>query len=177
MNQSEEVISALTHCYHLSPSLSRIQKTGRQLKLDLDKLLESYGDDEPSGPDMEYEPEFSELTIAAQSKAEQQVGDKVIAAEDADYTEVLKIGPKILKKSKDLRVAVIMAEAALNRDGFASFGQVLEYISRVLDEHWDTVHPQLDADDDNDPTERVNSLVGLIGDTGIVRQVRHATLR
>jgi len=146
------------------------------LKLDLDKLLEGFGDDEPSGPDMEYEPEFSELTIAAQSKGEQQVGDQVKEAEDADYAEVIKLGSKLLKKTIDLRVAIYLAEASLNREGFPGFVQVLEYVRRALDVYWDSAHPQLDAEDDNDPTERVNALVGLVGDQGVLRQLRRAPL-
>ena len=66
------------------------------MALDLEKLLESFGDEEPSGEDLEYGQEFAELEIAAQSKGEQQVGDNVIEAEDADYAEVLKVGKSLL---------------------------------------------------------------------------------
>jgi type VI secretion system protein ImpA len=38
------------------------------------------------------------------------------------------------------------------------------------------VHPQLDADDDDDPTERVNALLGLVDDQGMLRQIRRAPL-
>ena len=144
------------------------------MKLDIDKLLEGFGDDEPSGPDFEYEPDFGELQIAAQPKGEQQVGDQVIEAEDADYSEVVKIGTGLLEKTMDLRVAVYLAEAGVNRSGFPALAQVLEYIKRGLEEYWDTIHPQLDADDDNDPMERVNALIGLLGDTTVLRQVRRA---
>ena len=125
---------------------------------------------------MEYEPEFSELTIAAQSKGEQQVGDQVKEAQDPDYAEVIKLGSKLLKKTIDLRVAIYLAEASLNREGFPGFVQVLEYVRRALDTYWDSAHPQLDAEDDDDPTERVNALIGLVGDQGVLRQLRRAPL-
>ena len=146
------------------------------MALDLDKLLGSFGGDEPSGPDCEYDPAFAELAIAAEPKSEAQVGDQVNEAEDADYGEVMKLAPALLEKTRDLRVAVLLAEATVNRKGFGGFAQVLEYMHRSLVEYWDSVHPQLDVEDDNDPTERVNALKGLIDEQRMLRQVRRASL-
>ena len=146
------------------------------MALELEILLQSFGDDEPSGPDFEYEQEFANLMIAAQSKAEQQVGDQVIEAETADYSEVMKLATELLAKTKDLRIAVVLAEATLNRRGFAGFAVVVAYIRQVLEGYWDSVHPQLDADDDNDPTERLNAVLGLMGEEGVLQQLRRAPL-
>ncbi|WP_157888264.1 type VI secretion system protein TssA [Neptunicoccus sediminis] len=146
------------------------------MSLDLDTVLGGFDGEEPSGPDLEYDAAFSDLAIAATAKGEQQVGDKVIEAEDADYAEVVKLGEALLEKTMDLRIAVYLAEAGLNRHGYPYFAQVLDYIRRALQDYWDTVHPQLDADDDNDPTERVNALVGLVDDDTVLRQLRRAPL-
>lgn len=146
------------------------------MSLDLEKLLAGFGEEEPSGPDLEYDAQFSDLTIAATAKGEQQVGNKVILAEDADFAEMIKLGEALLEQTMDLRVAVYLAEASLNRTGFPGFSYVLEYIKQALRDYWDTVHPQLDADDDNDPTERVNALVGLVDDATVLRQLRRAPL-
>jgi len=144
--------------------------------LAVDKLLGNLGEDAPSGLDREHDPECAVLEIAAQSKPEQQVGDQVIEAEDANYSDVMKLAPAILERSRDLRVAVYLAEAALNRDGFGSFAVVLEYVRRALEEYWSSVHPQLDEDDGDDPTERVNALLGLVKSDGVLRQLRFAPL-
>lgn len=146
------------------------------MSLDLEKVLAGFGEEEPSGPDLEYDAQFSDLTIAATAKGEQQVGTKVLAAEDADFAEMVKLGEALLEKTMDLRVAIYLAEASLNRNGFPAFSYVLEYIKQALRDYWDTVHPQLDADDDNDPTERVNALVGLVDDATVLRQLRRAPL-
>ncbi|MEM7440304.1 MAG: type VI secretion system protein TssA [Pseudomonadota bacterium] len=146
------------------------------MELDPEDLLAGFGDDEPAGPDLEYDPEFSELAIAATPKGEQQVGDNVIEGEDADFSEVLKIGRNLLDRTMDLRVAVYMAEAALNREGFPLFASIMRYIHGTLMMHWDSVHPQLDADDDNDPTERMNALRGLAGSDTVIKQLRRAAL-
>lgn len=146
------------------------------MELDPEELLTGFGEEEPSGPDLEYDPEFAELMIAATPKAEQQVGDKVKEGEDADFSEVLKIGRSLMDRTIDLRVAVYMAEASLNREGFPLFAQVMRYVHGSLMMFWDTVHPQLDADDDNDPTERMNALRGLADADTVLRQVRRAPL-
>ena len=146
------------------------------MSLNLNTLLAGFDGEEPSGPDLEYDAAFSDLAIAATAKGEQQVGDKVIDAEEADYAEVLKLGESLLEQTMDLRIAVYLAEAGLARKGYPYFAQVLDYIRRALAEYWDTVHPQLDADDDNDPTERVNALVGLVDDATVLRQLRRAPL-
>lgn len=146
------------------------------MELDLDDLLAGFGEAEPAGPDLEYDPTFSELTIAATPKAEQQVGDKIIPAEEPDYAEVLRLGRELMERTIDIRVAVYMAEAALNREGFPLFARILRYIEGALERHWEHVHPQLDAEDDDDPTERVNALRGLADPETVLRQLRRAPL-
>lgn len=146
------------------------------MELDPEELLAGFGDDEPSGPDLEYDSEFADLQIAATPKGEQQVGDKVIAAEEADFSEVLKVGKGLMGRTMDIRVAIYMCEAGLNREGFPLFASLMRYIHGSLMLHWDTVHPQLDADDDNDPTERMNALRGLADSDTVLKQLRRAPL-
>src|SRR6185295_2726517 len=42
--------------------------------------------------------------------------------------------------------------------------------------YWDSVHPQLDPDDGNDPTMRVNTLVALRDEDAILRAARETPL-
>ena len=132
--------------------------------------------DSPCGDDLEYDPDFVELETLAKPKDEQQVGDAVIAGEAVDFNDVGKRALELLGRSKDLRIAVILGEAVLHTDGFDAFGKVMEYIDRVLDLHWDNVHPMLDADDDDDPTMRVNAIRGLTGADTMLKAVRWAPL-
>jgi type VI secretion system protein ImpA len=46
-------------------------------------------------------------------------------------------------------------------EGFAGLQQGLALIRHLTELRWDSIHPQLDPEDDNDPTERVNILVSL----------------
>ncbi|MEX0970450.1 MAG: type VI secretion system protein TssA [Paracoccaceae bacterium] len=146
------------------------------MNIDVEALIEPFDGDSPCGEDLEYDPDFVELETLAKPKGEQQVGDAVIAGEAVDFNDVGKRALELLGRSKDLRIAVILAEAALHTDGFDAFGKVMDYIDRVLDVYWDTVHPMLDADDDDDPTMRVNAVRGLVGTDTVLRAVRWAPL-
>ena len=48
-------------------------------------------------------------------------------------------------------------------------------INALLRDYWAELHPRLDADDDNDPTVRINALTGLTCDTNI-RLLRESIL-
>lgn len=144
--------------------------------IDVDALLASFGDDAPSGEDLEYDPDFSAMELAAQPGEERQVGDSVIAAEDPDWKEVIAAAQVVLGRSKDIRAAVILANAALKTEGIPAFEEVLRYVRGCLEEFWDSVHPQLDEDDDDDPTMRINATFGLSDDDKVVRALRFAPL-
>ena len=144
--------------------------------MDLDVLLQNLGDDAPSGEDLECDPVFTELEIAATHGEERQAGDEILPPEDPDYKEVATKALEILERSHDLRAAVFLAEANLRLTGFVGFAEATGYITRCLDEYWASCHPQLDEDDDNDPTMRVNAIRALVDDARILRGVRRAPL-
>ena len=144
--------------------------------MDIDALLQSHGDDAPSGEDLEDDPVFTELEIAATHGEERQMGDDILPPEDPDYKEVAAKAQDILARSHDLRAGIFLAEAQLRLKGFPGFADAISYLARCLDEYWDTCHPQLDADDDNDPTMRINAILTLVDDARILRGVRRAPL-
>lgn len=129
--------------------------------LDVETLLAEVSPDLPSGPDLEYDDAFSEMERAAQGKPEQQYGETVIEAEEPEWKEVKTHSLGVLARSKDLRAAVYLAQATLVEDGLASFRDGLAIVHGFMDRYWASLHPQLDPDDDNDPTIRANTLNGL----------------
>ncbi|MFP4044330.1 MAG: type VI secretion system protein TssA [Rhodosalinus sp.] len=142
----------------------------------MDEFFKTHGEDAPSGPNLEYEPVFAEMEIAAQPGEERQMGNAVIEAEDPDYRTVAAKAREVLDLSHDLRAAVYLAQAELSTDGLGGFADVLGYIRYCLEEHWETCHPQLDAEDDDDPTMRVNAVLGLAGADTVIRALRRAPL-
>lgn len=54
-------------------------------KYDIEALLVPVDDAAPSGPNLEYDLEFTALEQAAAPKAEKSMGDSVIAAEEPNW--------------------------------------------------------------------------------------------
>ena len=142
----------------------------------MDALLTSRSDDAPSGENLEYEPVFAELERAAQPGEEKQVGEDIVAGDPPNYGDVIEKATAVLEQSHDLRAAVHLALAELNVNGFAGFASVTGYIRGCLEQFWDTCHPQLDEEDDNDPTMRVNAVLGLADERMMLRPIRMAPL-
>lgn len=139
-------------------------------------LLQSKGDDAPSGDNLEYDPVFTEMELAAQPKEETQIGDEITEAADPDYPEVIDKAMDVLARSHDLRAAVFLADAILHTEGLTGFANVTAYIRGCLEQFWDSCHPELDEDDDNDPTMRINAVGGLAGADTVLRSLRRAPL-
>jgi type VI secretion system protein ImpA len=144
--------------------------------LDVDQLLAPISDDAPSGENLEYEPEFGELERSAQGTDEHVMGDEVVEAQEPDWREVKKQAEELLGKTKDLRVGVLLTRAALNIHGPEGLADGTAVLRGMVERYWDTVHPQLDAEDDDDPTFRVNSVLPLSDAGGVLRDISRMIL-
>jgi type VI secretion system protein ImpA len=116
------------------------------------------------------------MEMAAQPGEERQIGEEVIAAHEPNYREVADKAIAVLERSHDLRAAGNLALAKLRLNGLPGFAEVTGYVRGCVEEYWDTCHPQLDAEDDNDPTMRVNAVRGLADADGLLRAIRLAPL-
>ena len=139
---------------------------------DLEPLLAAMSLEAPSGLDLEYDADFSRMEKAAQGTPDQEFGATKIEGAPADWDEVRDAALSILRRSKDLRAATYLAEAELFRVGIVGFRDVLLIVKSYVEQFWETVFPQLDADDDDDPTIRINALAGLCKVGGVIRQMR-----
>ncbi|HKQ68309.1 MAG TPA: type VI secretion system protein TssA, partial [Polyangiaceae bacterium] len=75
----------------------------------------------------------------------------------------------------DLRIAAHLARALGQSQGYEGFSQGLGLLRGLIEGFWDTLHPLLDPDDDNDPTMRVNALAAL-AEPGFLNMLRSAPL-
>ena len=146
------------------------------MDIDVEALLLEFDGDSACGDDLEYDPDFIELETISKPKEDQQVGNSVLAGEEVDFSKVAELALGILGRTKDVRAAVFLAEACLHTEGFVPFERVLAYIHGALDRYWACVYPELDEDDDDDPTMRVNAIRGLAGGDTVMRAVRRAAL-
>ncbi len=143
--------------------------------IDSEDLLASIDAGAPTGPDLEYDPAFIALEDALRARPEQQFGDVVVAEEAVDWGEVLRLAVEILTRSKDLRAAVYLTQALARLQHLAGLAQGLALIRGLLERYWDTLHPQLDPDDDLDPTARTNAILSLCDPEQLLSPLRGAS--
>lgn len=128
------------------------------------------------GPDLEYHPSFLELIASARSRPEQQLGDSIIAAREPDWCTVLEQGLALAQRSRDLRIAAVVTQAATEIHGLSGFADGLALIRTWLERHWDDLHPALNFDGEHDPLIRMNALAALADPEGALKSVRKAQL-
>jgi type VI secretion system protein ImpA len=140
--------------------------------LDAGSLLEVVSDDSPAGPNLEFDADFGALERAAQGKPEQQYGGTIIPAEEPDWKEVEKQASSLLERTRDLRVMTQLGVARLHLSGLPAFAEVVSMTQQLLETRWDEIHPQLDPEEDNDPTLRANALLRLTHPVDVLRFLR-----
>lgn len=143
--------------------------------LDAGVLLAEISPGNPCGDDVEYDPDFLELELAVHGKPDAQYGQTVVAATPPDWKAAQALSLALLAKSHDVRVAGHLSRALLHRQGFSGLAEGLTLIEQMLEQRWDHLYPQLDPDDDNDPTARINALAVLAA-AGMLVDVRDAPL-
>jgi type VI secretion system protein ImpA len=146
------------------------------LAVDIESYLEAIDSENVCGEDLQYDAEFIALEQAIKGKPEQQVGDTIQAAEPPNWREVKKSAEQLLSRTRDLRVLVSFLRALIATEGFAGFNDGMALIKALVEQRWDSIYPQLDPDDDNDPTERVNILMSLCDHETILRPLQQTPL-
>ena len=140
----------------------------------IENLLAAFADGSPCGPDLEYDPQYIALESAARVKPEQQIGETIIPAEQPDWADVRKQAEALLQRSKDLRVAVLLARALVRRNNLPGLCDGLTLLHGLLDRYWDFVHPVPDPDDPEDIIIRLNALAPLGDSEALLLDVRSA---
>ncbi|MGH7304892.1 MAG: type VI secretion system protein TssA [Candidatus Rokuibacteriota bacterium] len=144
--------------------------------LDVGTVLAETRELPPCGPNLEHDLSFFELEEAARGKPEQRTGDAVKPAEDPNWAKVMDRAQAMLHRSKDLRVAVHLTRALASTEGLPGLATGLSLIHGLLERYWDGIHPLLEADRDNDPTERLNALAPLIDPEVVIKDLRDTYL-
>jgi len=132
--------------------------------IDVDVLVKELSAAAPAGADVEFDPAYFALEKLAQGTPESVMGDEVKPAEEPDFGAVKKAALALFEKTRDLRVAMILATALLKEDGLVGFRDGVALIKGFLEKLWDQFYPKLDPSDNNDPMIRINILKGFDGD-------------
>jgi type VI secretion system protein ImpA len=144
-----------------------------------EELLKPVSEEAPCGEDLSYDPGFQAMETKARGTPETQFSE----AKPPDWKEVRSHCLELFVRSKDLRVAVILAVAELELSGLPGFREVLALVAGLLERYWVNFHPQLDPGENNDPLERMNIVASLatpIGSYGdhlrVLERLRSAPL-
>ncbi|MCR6632326.1 MAG: type VI secretion system protein TssA [Magnetospirillum sp.] len=130
--------------------------------LDLDAILAPLAEGDGCGADLHdaADSPFHDIDEARRSDDDLPQGVWVHDRKQADWDQVVALCQKVLaRRSKDLRVAARLAEALVNRDGFAGLGPALSMIEALCRRFWPGLHPRVD--EDGDLSGRANAIALL----------------
>jgi type VI secretion system protein ImpA len=125
--------------------------------MDLQDLLKPIADDKPSGEDFTYHDSFLDLERAAKGKAADQFSE----GEEPDWKEVRDKAQEVLRQSKHLRAAVLLTLSLIKLENAEGLRDGFGLVRGITENFWPDLYPKLDPDDNNDPTERLNTLNDL----------------
>lgn len=129
--------------------------------IDIDPLLEPVSESAPCGDDLLLSPEFDAIQEARRSDdATLDQGEWVTDLKTADWSAVAKSCNELLtSRSKDLRLAVWLAEAATRLHGFAGLADGYRVVAGLCERYWDDIHPTAE---DGDAELRIGNLTWLL---------------
>ena len=130
--------------------------------INVEDLLLPVSPETPAGEDIAYDTAMQALETAMQGKPETQFS----AAEEPNWKEILRLSTELAKRSKNLRVIVILTVSLLKTEGLTGFRDGISLLQKTIEQYWDALYPSLDPDDNNDPTERVNIIAALLTSSG-----------
>lgn len=124
----------------------------------IEALSKPVSEEMPSGENLEYDPQYQEMEDLFETKPESSLEGYDKDDAGPDWKGVEKLSRALLARTRDLRVQVYAVIASIHTSDLLVFRDNLKLLKIYLDEFWDTVHPQLDPEDNNDPTLRLNTL-------------------
>ncbi|WP_321963550.1 ImpA family type VI secretion system protein [Paraburkholderia sp. J7] len=135
-------------------------------------------EDLPCGVDLEYDPEFVVLGAAVAARSEAQYGDFVGVPDPVNWTDVERDCRRLMMRSKDIRLAVLYTRCCTRTRAAAGLAEGLALLSAWLAAWPETIHPQLDVDEDRDAALeiRMNAMQSLTDTDGLLSDLREIAL-
>ena len=136
------------------------------MAIDVEALLQPVAPDKPCGVNLDavFDADFDQVRqMVAGPAGEGMVYDpsQEGAAKEPDWRGVRDRCLKLLTKTKDVRVVTYLTLALLKLEGLAGLRDGLKLLRGMLERYWSDVYPELDREDDNDPTQRMNAIASL----------------
>ncbi|HEU4373526.1 MAG TPA: type VI secretion system protein TssA [Telluria sp.] len=112
----------------------------------IEELLAPVSEDHPCGEDLAFSSELDAIAKARQADDPSiEQGAWITTLKEADWKFVASGCAKLIKtRSKDLRLAVWLAEASAKTAGFRGLGDSLLVAAALCERYWDGLYPQPD---------------------------------
>lgn len=129
--------------------------------LNFNQLLEPISEESPAGEDLAFSVEVDAINHARKfDDPSLDQGEWVVALKEADWEFAYERCVKLLdSKTKDLRLAAWLTEAAAKTRQFEGLAAGFELLAELCDRYWDTLHPVVE---DDDVAQRVGNLTWLL---------------
>jgi type VI secretion system protein ImpA len=116
--------------------------------LNLDSLLAPVSADQPCGDDLAFSSAIDAIVRARQADDPSlEQGAWVTDLKEADWKFVARQCAQLIEtRSKDLQLAVWLAEAAARTDGLRALGDSLLLVAMLCERYWDGLYPLPDED-------------------------------
>lgn len=127
-----------------------------------EQLLEPISPESPSGADLSFSPELDAISQARRfDDPSLAQGEWITDLKEADWPFVVRRCVDLLQTtSKDLRLAVWLAEAAVKTDGLRGLGEALRTLAGLCQDYWDVgLYPESDGDDHD---QRIGNLSWIL---------------
>jgi type VI secretion system protein ImpA len=130
--------------------------------LDIEQLLVPVSEQAPCGDDIAFSADMDAIAKARQADDPSiEQGAWVTSLKEADWKFVAsRCAELIEKRSKDLRLAVWLAEASARTASFRGLGDSLLLVSALCERFWDHLHP---LPDDAGHEQRIGNLCWIAG--------------
>ncbi len=98
---------------------------------------------------LRYDPVYDKIKEARQEEEDDSSqGEWQRTRKKADFAAVIKLAtPALATRSKDLQVAVWLAEAYIRKEGFAVLADCFRLLRELQERFWDILYPELDEGD------------------------------
>jgi type VI secretion system protein ImpA len=136
------------------------------------ELLQPISDAQPAGADLSFSPDLDAIAQARKfDDPSLDQGEWVTDLKEADWPFVVsRCAALLAEKSKDLRLAVWLAEAGARCHDLRGLGEGYLLIAGLCDQYWDRGLYPLAEDGDND--QRIGNLSWILARTpGLVREI------
>jgi type VI secretion system protein ImpA len=116
--------------------------------LNIEQLLQPVSAAQPCGDDLAFSAELDEIGQARQADDPTlEQGPWVTSLKEADWKFVTRRCSQLIEqRSKDLQLAVWLAEAAARTGGLRGLADSLLLIAGLCERYWDQLHPRSDED-------------------------------